>query len=284
MSTFAQILEFIPDEWESLSPVPFKDLMSYPARIAVTYEEPLVYLLMAIWCIARASDSVSGELGRGTMEILLSQPLSRLQAWFTPTLVTLVGVILLTLSVWGGSCAGIATTTVERPWMKARRLADLSIVGQDVAPHVADDSRIPMREEAPFHLFAPAALNYFCLGFFLCGVCSLLSAVDRYRWRTIGVMVGFYVTQMVFEVLGQALESVSWLRCLTFLRAYEPVVFVSKSLKNPDFAWNWFETDAAGRWVDLGPLAGDAILLGLGGVTLITAAVIFCRRDLPAPL
>ena len=46
----------------------------------VLYEEPMIYMIMTIWCVARSSDVVSGELGRGTMEILLSQPVSRRQA------------------------------------------------------------------------------------------------------------------------------------------------------------------------------------------------------------
>ena len=71
MGRFQNILESLPESWQKLAPVPIADLFSYEGRIAVTYEEPVVYLMMAVWCIARSSDAVSGQLGRGTMEMLL---------------------------------------------------------------------------------------------------------------------------------------------------------------------------------------------------------------------
>ncbi len=85
MSRFETLLNNLPEAWEKFSPVPFQKLISYPARIAVTYEEPMLYMLMTIWCIARSSDSVSGELGRGTMEMMLAQPVSRVQVLPLPS-------------------------------------------------------------------------------------------------------------------------------------------------------------------------------------------------------
>ena len=72
MGRFQTILENLPASWQKLAPVPIDQLFSYEGRIAVTYEEPVVYLMMAIWTIARSSDAVSGGLGRGTMEMLLA--------------------------------------------------------------------------------------------------------------------------------------------------------------------------------------------------------------------
>ena len=54
------------------------------------------------------------------------------------------------------------------------------------------------------HLFWPAALNLFTLGFFLAGVATFLSSCDRYRWRTIGIVVAFYVVQMIIELVALA--------------------------------------------------------------------------------
>ena len=39
----------------------------------------------------------------------------------------------------------------------------------------------------------------------------------------------------------------SWLRWFSFFRAYEPVMFVTKSLKDPQLAWSWLENDAGGK-------------------------------------
>ncbi len=39
-------------------------LFTYEGRIPVSYEEPIVYLMMAVWAITRGSDSVSGAIER----------------------------------------------------------------------------------------------------------------------------------------------------------------------------------------------------------------------------
>lgn len=282
MGRFAKILENIPDAVEKLAPVPFKQLLSYPARLAVLYEEPLIYMIMTIWCVARSSDVVSGELGRGTLEILLSQPVSRRQALITPTMVTLTGALFLVVAVWLGTAIGIATCSVEKP---ATGGWTVPFTGIEV-PLGIDSSteRVPMSTFATPRMMLPAALNYFCFGVFLCGICTMISSVDRYRWRTIGITIGFYVVQMLAELLGQAIDALHWLRWFSFFRAYEPVMFVSKSINNPQLAWSWLEVNETGQLVDLGPLGCDAILLVLGAVAFGIAGFVFCRRDLPAPI
>ena len=217
MSRFETLLNNLPEAWEKFSPVPFKKLISYPARIAVTYEEPMLYLLMTIWCIARSSDSVSGELGRGTMEMMLAQPVSRLQVLITSIFVTICGIALLASVAWAGTCVGIATTTVERPPPGASW--SLPFWQNSSADTL---QQIPMRQLAGFGMFIPAALNYFSLGYFLAGSCTFLSSCDRYRWRTIGLMMGFYVVQMLTEILGQAFEKISWVRQLSIFAPMNP--------------------------------------------------------------
>ena len=130
----------------------------------------------------------------------------------------------------------------------------------------------------------PATLNYLSLGVFLVGLTTMLSSWDRYRWRTIGLSVGFYVVQQILELIGLAVEHLQWVKTLTFFSAYEPIRFVSESLRYPARRWAFFIVDDGGAWNGLGPLGLDAVLIGLGAIGIIAATLIFCRRDLPAPL
>ena len=52
-------------EFERFVPVPFEQLFTYPGRIALTYDELIVVMCMAMWAIARGSDCVAGELCAG---------------------------------------------------------------------------------------------------------------------------------------------------------------------------------------------------------------------------
>ncbi len=91
LGQFKLILNLLPSQWERLSPVPFEQIATPAGRIAVAYDEPLVILLLTVWAIARGSDAVSGEVGRGTMELLLAQPVRRVSVLATQGAVTILG-------------------------------------------------------------------------------------------------------------------------------------------------------------------------------------------------
>ena len=76
MSRFAEIIGQLWDDIEQFSTVPLAHLLTYPGRVAVVFNEPMVVLIVTVWAVARGSDVVSGEVGRGTMEMLLAQPTS----------------------------------------------------------------------------------------------------------------------------------------------------------------------------------------------------------------
>ena len=86
------------------------------------------------------------------------------------------------------------------------------------------------------------------------------------------------------DVLAVAAEELRWLKPFTFFTAYEPQVFVSVAVDQPEHTWSLLLFDDQGAWTDLGPLGYNLILLGIGLMSYIAATVIFCRRDLPAPL
>ena len=284
MSQFQGILNNLPEAWQRLSPVPIEHLFSYPARIAIAYEDPIVYLAITVWAVARSSDCISGEIGRGTMELLLAQPVSRLQLLLTSSVVTLIGTALLALVAWSGTWTGIKTMSVKISSPETSWSTPMIGIESPFGGGTQEPKQVAMNELVDAHIFWPAALNLFAFGFFLAGVGTFLSSWDRYRWRTIGIMVGIYVVEMIIEIVGLASEGWSWLKWFTFFSAYEPVVIISASLSNPDYAWSWFQLDDQGQWAAFGPLSYNALLIGLGMLGFVAAALVFARRDLPAPL
>ncbi len=82
-------------------------------RIAAEYDDPVVLLLMTVWAISRGSDAVSGELNRGTMEMLLGQPVTRLGVISVQACVTLLGAALIAMAAWLGTCVGLATVSLD---------------------------------------------------------------------------------------------------------------------------------------------------------------------------
>jgi ABC-2 type transport system permease protein len=235
LGAYKLILQALPGEFHSLVNMPIAKLATDTGRISLAYVDPVVIFAVLSWSLARGSDCVAGEIGRGTMEMLLAQPVSRLAVLGVQATVTTAGAALLAVAGWLGTAQGLAVC----------KLSD------EVA--AAD--------------FIPAAINLFALTFFLAAASSLVSACDSYRWRAIGVMGGFYIIELVIKVVGRLAPKFDWLMYGTFLGAFEPQVMVV----SPERVWSM-------------SLRYDGVLIGLALACYLLAAIVFCRRDLPAPL
>jgi ABC-2 type transport system permease protein len=279
MERFKTILEQFR-EFERFLPVPFEQLITYVGRIALTYDELIVVMCVAVWAIARGSDCISGELGRGTMEMLLAQPVSRLKVLVMHASVTTVGTATLAVASWIGIWVGIHTSYVEVPIELPTVLPGLALTE---AFSDWPTQTVSMARKVDPWLFWPAAFNLFALGFFLAGLSTLMSSWDRYRWRTIGIVAGIYVLQLIIKIVGLATDRLAWMLKTTFFTAYEPELFVSIASQSPEQAWSILLRGDTGAW-ELGPLGCDLLLIGLGLTAYMAAAVIFRRRDLPAPV
>lgn len=279
-SNFKQIIEWLPGDLEKLSSVPFTWLITYPGRISLTYQEPIIILCLAVWCIARASDSVSGALGRGTMEMLLAQPVSRSQLLWSHSLVTLLGVAIISFGTFLGIWLGIEVTTVTENIYPA---ISLPLVETQIPIPFLEPRTIvtPMSEKVGVWVFFPSTVNFFFYGIMLVGVTTLMSSWDRYRWRTIGIVTAFHICQALTKLLAMSTPAYSWVLFFTIYSAYEPEAIARVSDLQPQDTWKlWVEIDGQLR---MGGAAYN-LILGLTGVLgLVGAAWIFKKRDLPAP-
>jgi ABC-2 type transport system permease protein len=235
LGALGMFLGALPSEFERLAGVSFQTVATNTGRIALAYVDPVVMLAATTWSIARGSDAVSGEIGRGTMEMLLAQPVRRLSVLAIQAAVTTGGAAILALAAWLGTSAGLATVALS-PAVEASH-------------------------------FIPGAVNLFGLMFCLAGVATLASSWDNSRWRTIGLVGAFYVIELTLKMIARVAPDFGWLMRLSFLGAFEPQALI---------------VDPANAWMT--SLHYDSVLIGLGLAAYALAALIFCRRDLPAPL
>jgi ABC-2 type transport system permease protein len=221
---------------ERLSGVPFVDVATPEGRIALAFVDPLVHLGVTVWAIARGSDAVAGELERGTMEMLLAQPVSRISVYLSKAVVSIIGLALICVALWCGMAVGVLLIVEEtdRVWPT---------------------------------LYIPPTVNVFGLGLAMAGISALVSSLDRYRWRTIGIMGAFYAVAVVLKVIARMAPGWERLGWLSVFWPFEPQRMVAAS----DVAWRL-------------TLQYNAPLVAVGLIGYIAGAIVFCRRDLPAPL
>jgi ABC-2 type transport system permease protein len=225
----------------------FSQMTTPAGRVALVYAHPLILLSATIWAVTRGSDCVSGEIGRGTMEMLLAQPVRRTTVFATQALVTILGSAVLATAAWCGTATGLATVSFP--------------------------------EHVSATLFLPPALNLFGLMVCLGGMSAFASSWDSQRWRTVGLMGACYVLSAVLDVASRVSDSWQWISYASFFSAYKPQTLVAQS----DAAWSLWEYQQ-GAVAGLGLAGYQFVLLGLGLLCYVAGAFIFSRREIPAPL
>lgn len=213
--------------------------------LTVGYVHPLTQAILCIWAVGRASSAIAGEIERGTMELLMAQPIPRRCVVFAHLCVDLLVIPTLCLSMWGGTWLGA--------WLSGLlALPSTANAGLQVFPWRFGPSLIP------------AALLMFAVS----GYSMWLSALGRSRGRVLGLAIFITLAQFLVNLIGQLWRPLEWLRPATVFYYYQPQPIILQA--------DW--QNHVENW--LRPLA----LLVVGCVGYLLALNSFCRRDLPAPL
>lgn len=281
MGQFRTILEQFRD-FERFAPIGFDALFTHTGRVGMTFDEPIVILCTVVWCIARGSDVVSGELNRGTLEMYLAQPISRTRLLLSHALVAVGGLAFLTFALWAGIAVGIARTTITETVPAPSFRLPFTAIEIPLGTGGPTQESFPMSSVVDPWVFGTAAYALFAFGFFILGMSTFFSSLDRYRWRTVGAVVTVYVLQLVVFGLGKAADRLSWLQGWSFFNCYRPQRQIAEIMQGGMMApWRLVGPDAE-SWFAPGVYP---LILIVGGLFFYAMAiVVFRRRDLPAPL
>jgi ABC-2 type transport system permease protein len=245
---------------------------------SIGYVHPLVQTIFCIWAIGRASGAIAGEIDRGTMELLLAQPLARYRLVLAHLLVDGITIPILCLCLWTGTCAGtwiVGEIKPEKPDIKPPQNPILRLFLPKPPPET-EESRQREKERLAIHPlgFLPALPVVAGLIFAVGGYTMWLSSAGRFRYRVMGYAVVITLVQFLINVLGQMWDVISPLRPLTIFYYYQPQPAIL----------------GRGYWITIHewglttPIPMLAVLYGVGAIGYAMALWTFTRRDLPAPL
>jgi ABC-2 type transport system permease protein len=187
---FGMILSFLPGFVEELVGVPLNLVATPVGQLSVLYIDLVTLLVCAAWALGRGSDVISGEIARGTMDLILSLPVWRVTVLAVPAAVTTLGVALLAASVHLGIVLGLATVHFEHP---------------------------PAAIE-----FFPGTVNLFCMTFCFTAITTVASSWGHDRWSTIALSGGFFVFSLIVKMVARLWPKGKWLFKLSFLSCFEP--------------------------------------------------------------
>jgi ABC-2 type transport system permease protein len=231
------------------------NLMQAVDVLSIGYVHPLTQTILCVWAVGRASGAIAGEIDRGTMELLLAQPMARSRLILAHFGIDVVVIPLLCLSLWAGSWLGIAT---------------FGHVESGAPPALGKLAVNPM-------VLLPALTNVAALLFAVSGYSLWLSARGRFRWRVLGVAVLVTLVQFLVNVIGQLWDGVEALRPFTVFYYYQPQQIILHQRWTVELGQAW----GLSRPIAVNVIA-VLVLVGAAGYGL--ALWTFRRRDLPAPL
>lgn len=272
------------------------DLNGAMDMLTIGYVHPLMVTIFCIWAVGRAAGAIAGELDKGTLELLLAQPVARARLILAHLCVDLLTIPLLCLSLWAGTALGswligpieprkpTLKTAVPRPTyllevgpFKFRVQSPVDLEAKQQNPDPAARERGRKRLEVRVADFGRGLWVVGGLIFAVSGYTMWISALGRFRWRVLGVAVLVTLLQFLVNVIGQMWDLVAPLRPLTIFYYYQPQKVILGQGWDVDFA----------VWNGGAPLCRVPMLVVLYGVGLVGYALAlrtFQRRDLPAPL
>ena len=238
--------------------------------LAVELLHPVVIILAALWAVGRSAGAVAGELERGTMELLMSQPVPRNRLILAHLVTDAVVIPAIVASLIAGTQLGVMANV---PFT-----LDTSAFQKMPANAQVFIKTLKLPESLPVDASGQwaAGLNLAALMFALSGVTMLISACGRNRWRAIGWASLMAVVMFIGNVVGQLWESASAVRPFTVFFYYQPQkIWLSGNwLANLNEAWPGADV----------PVPMVAVLFAVGAGGYLLALRVFTRRDLPAPL
>ena len=233
--------------------------------LAMGMMHPVFLCLCVIWSVGRAATAVAGELDRGTMELLMSQPVPRNRLILAHFLVDLIAIPTLCLSFFGGTQFGLA---IVGPFIPNYAPLKQTIFAKTIPEHPEPLAVSGLGEYR-------GLANSFALMFAMSGLTIAMSAASRSRWRVIGFAVLVVVVMFVINTLGQLWPPAQFTRPFTFFFYYQPQKLMLES--------EWF-VDLGKAWPGGTRVPAVVVLLTVGFIGYLVALRTFMRRDLPAPL
>jgi len=250
--------------------------------LSIALVHPLAVGLLGLWAIGRGT-ALLGELDRGTLELLLSQPVSRRLVNLSHLLFDLATWPLLALALSGGLAVGawwihpirekpvapelLQKMEAAKPWWLRLGLLETS------KPTKGRPFSERMQLTPPDFLKAAPAVA--ALGFALSGITYAVSSFGRSRIQVLGMLSAALFLMYLGNLLAQLYEPMGWVRPLTVFYYYRPQELVLGRM----------DLIALREWGMVHPVVpASLVLVAIGLAGYWAGSRQMERRDLPVPL
>jgi ABC-type transport system involved in multi-copper enzyme maturation permease subunit len=164
--------------------------------IAFGYIHPFFLAIMTAWVLRTTGGTLAGEIGRGTMDLIASRPVSRAGLVISTWALAIVGIALLATSAWIGTAVGL-------------QIRSLDVTARDVAI-------VPAMGALMFAAWTSIGL--------------LISASQRDAGSVIAWTSGLIVVSFVVLFLAQVWSPAETIRPFSLFTYFQPQVIVLRGV------------------------------------------------------
>ena len=165
-------------------------LFTLPGALTLGLEHPLAIAFVGIFAIGSTAGAVAGERERGTLEVLLSRPISRRELYVTLATASLTLVAIVMLALLGGQMIGVAIQGVGNEL----QIANLPLVFLNGVMLWAAFAAFGLAASVSFDRHAPA----------------------------IGLTMAYVLVNYFLEILGSLWRDVSWSQQYSLFHHFNP--------------------------------------------------------------
>ncbi len=113
--TFLGFLRLLPSIVRTALGGDMLDSGNMTALLTVGYQHPFVMFLYMVFAVGTPTGLLVGEVQRGTMELILSRPITKTQVYICAAVLTLVGMFCLVMVMFLGTVAAVHIYTFSEP-------------------------------------------------------------------------------------------------------------------------------------------------------------------------
>ena len=167
------------------------------------YVHPFPLILLSVWAVRVAAGALAGEVGRGTMDLIASRPVTRGSQVAAAALSVVAGLAAIAAAGWAGTAIGLGLRPLE------------GVAASDLLP-----------------VAAMSALLFVAW----CGVALVVSATRRDGGAAVSWCAGLFAASYVLDYLARVWPAIAFLRPLSLFRYYEPQRILREGIAGSDVA------------------------------------------------
>lgn len=160
-------------------------LAEQPSSVSIMmsfWAHPFIIAIIGFWAIGRGSIAVGAEVERGTLDLILSRPVSRSSYLLSHVLMAICGLLVLGLALACGARVGAHYNFLRVPidtWTLVKPAFNLAVLGLPIYGYTLLASSLDHVRWRPM-MFGSALT----MAMFIAWVVSVIPVLQKYTWRS----------------------------------------------------------------------------------------------------